>query len=183
MTAFRGMRSARGGSSDSGLAPHVSRAIATVIRRGLSLDPSARFPSANAFGNSLWSQRWDGAATGAASCIPGMSTAQRTFRPQVRRISVSAPRAPPRDRSRCELSTSDPAALWQASRRRSQKAPCVPRLCGCTSRASRRSSIYSRGRFGECCTPDSSTHLVMSARLATIDPRGVGTWGNGRAGD
>jgi len=37
----------------SDLAPHVPRAIATVVRRGMSIDPMARFPSANAFGNSL----------------------------------------------------------------------------------------------------------------------------------
>ena len=37
----------------SDLAPHVPRAIATVVRRGLSVDPSARYPSANAFGNAL----------------------------------------------------------------------------------------------------------------------------------
>ena len=37
----------------SDLAPHVPRAIATVLRRGMSVDPSARFVSANAFGNAL----------------------------------------------------------------------------------------------------------------------------------
>lgn len=37
----------------SDVAPHVHRAIATVVRRGMTVDPSARFPSANAFGNAL----------------------------------------------------------------------------------------------------------------------------------
>ncbi len=35
------------------IAPHVSQAIGTVIRRALSLDPGARFDSALAFGNAL----------------------------------------------------------------------------------------------------------------------------------
>lgn len=35
------------------LAPHVPRAIAMVVRRGMSVDSRARFPSANAFGNAL----------------------------------------------------------------------------------------------------------------------------------
>lgn len=37
----------------SDLAPHVPRAIATVVRRGMSIDPMARYPTANAFGNAL----------------------------------------------------------------------------------------------------------------------------------
>lgn len=35
------------------VAPHVPRSIATVVRRGLSLDPNRRYPSAIAFGNAL----------------------------------------------------------------------------------------------------------------------------------
>jgi serine/threonine protein kinase len=37
----------------SDLAPHVPRAIATVLRRGMRVDPSDRYDSANAFGNAL----------------------------------------------------------------------------------------------------------------------------------
>jgi serine/threonine-protein kinase len=35
------------------IAPHVPRAVAMVVRRGLNVDPSARHPSAEAFGNAL----------------------------------------------------------------------------------------------------------------------------------
>ncbi|WP_425287260.1 serine/threonine-protein kinase [Leifsonia stereocauli] len=37
----------------SDLAPHVPRAVATVVRRGMSVDPSVRQAGANAFGNAL----------------------------------------------------------------------------------------------------------------------------------
>lgn len=37
----------------SGLAPHVPRAVATVVRRGVSVDPNARHTSPNDFGNAL----------------------------------------------------------------------------------------------------------------------------------
>lgn len=35
------------------MAPHVPRAVATVVRRGMNFDPTARHPSAESFGNSL----------------------------------------------------------------------------------------------------------------------------------
>jgi len=37
----------------AGLAPHVPRAIVTVVRRGLSVDPGARHPTPTIYGNAL----------------------------------------------------------------------------------------------------------------------------------
>jgi serine/threonine-protein kinase len=37
----------------SGLAPHIPRSVATVVRRGVSVDPNARHASPNDFGNAL----------------------------------------------------------------------------------------------------------------------------------